>query len=790
MTTSTVQFDAKTIVAALEGMDQRSFTVNDFTPDKAPNFFSGGATATDRPGNPFMQVGVVNRCVRVIADAVKSMPLMISTTNDEIIESGPVIDFFDNPYPRMTGDELIAWTVALMMLTRGAYWVIEAREGRMPSRVRVVSALHCVAYYGSDGDVAWYNYTTPGSGHTARLSVDDVIPLLRENFADERLRSGTSAIEPARMAIDQVYAADISNLASLNNGIDPGLAFEFPGKPSDDLIKDMRQQLDDRHRGPSRRNRPIFLYEGMKIADFVKKFVEMEFSTLKKMSVADICVAFGVPPLVIGYSGDGSLGQGKESEEAHVVFWQTTVLPLAQWLAGKITTHILSPIPEPSRILSAYVSATQAHRKSPWYAKSRAIAARRRGPGERHKLFAWFDASGIKPVMDMQLRLMNASTVLITNGIPLNQVIRAYDLPFQEQPWGDTWWKPMGLVDVQSDQSMPGSQDPSGPDPDPAGKPDPDPIDDPADPNDKNDDPVKAFILQRDTQAQLERIWLAWRASWAPYESRMASLVSRHFMELRGQVLAKLGTENKAFTRATVGTILFDLVEANNSLIAKVGPLVRETYNLGGSQAMDEAAAAQGPGTKPNEFNIADPRVQSAMRQRNIRITETNKTLRRNLAESLAEGVADQETTAQLAERIRKQFNLASGRAATIARTEVGGAMEDARQQGRSQSRTPKKSWLWSRKETGRQNHLETEIETLATPVPNADDFVIAETGNATPYPRGPKLPADDSVNCGCTTLARYDGDNLKSVLNLYLSRGFLRPDTLAVFSARCKEAA
>lgn len=164
-----------------------------------------------------------------------------------------------------------------------------------------------------------------------------------------------------------------------------------------------------------------------------------------------------------------------------------------------------------------------------------------------------------------------------------------------------------------------------------------------------------------------------------------------------------------------------------------------------------------------------------------------NHTLRRRLSTSLAEGISQNETLTHLAERIRKQFNMASGRARTIAMTETGAAVEESRQEGRRQAGTPMKSWLWSRKETGRHWHFATETITQDNPVANVSKFIIADTNNEAMAPRLSGAAKDD-IYCGCTTLARYPGDSIKSVLDRYSTRGFLNYEQLCSRDAQTSQ--
>jgi len=167
------------------------------------------------------------------------------------------------------------------------------------------------------------------------------------------------------------------------------------------------------------------------------------------------------------------------------------------------------------------------------------------------------------------------------------------------------------------------------------------------------------------------------------------------------------------------------------------------------------------------------------MRARQIKLRDLNDTLRRRLANRLADGLDEGKTLDQITDSIKQEFNFARSRAATIARTEVGAAVEEARHEGRKQAGVPLKSWLHSRKETGRPSHAATEAETLASPIASDDDFIIAGTTISCPHPRATGDPAHD-INCGCTTISRYPGDGVKQLLARYEARGFLTFEQLA----------
>jgi uncharacterized protein with gpF-like domain len=231
--------------------------------------------------------------------------------------------------------------------------------------------------------------------------------------------------------------------------------------------------------------------------------------------------------------------------------------------------------------------------------------------------------------------------------------------------------------------------------------------------------------------------------------------------------------------RDLVGQLLFDIADADGSLVAKTQGLYREAMRLGGEQTIQEVAETQGEEQLESDtFNIDDPEVLNQLEQRQLKIKDANHTVRENIRRELIEGTQQGESFDELAKRVKHQFNVVNNRAQTIARTEVGASVEQGRHEGRKQKRVPLKSWLWSRKESGRPTHSATESMTLDDPIPNDQDFDIGGTGIRAPHPRATGLPGHD-INCGCTTLSRFPDDDVRDVVGRIVQRGFLTYEQL-----------
>jgi len=734
----------------------------------------------------YAMVAPVFACVRARADALGSMPLRVGNAQDEILDAGPLVDLVEQPAPGLTTRNFWRATETHLLLFGRSHWHINALPGGQPVKIDPLHPLLMQAQRDPvTGGLAGWLYTPPGSSRQERLTTDEVHTIVDpdyENPADPF--SGLSPRKAAAMAIRQYFAADVANQASLDNGValDVILAIDPNVSLTEEQYLRVKEQFRERQSGVENRRKTFVLEGGAKVHQMSANYTDMEFSELKKMSRTDICAVFNVPPSVCGYFDDSNYAHANSAEES---FWLRTILPRAAWLAEEFERAIVSRF-ERDRSLGMTMAQRRAMTPRDHMGRSFARSTRQ---SNKNQLYCWFDASGIPAVQRAMAQQADAATKWVALGVPLSDFMHAHDVGYARHPWQKTWWRDPFKIDAREDAESQ-LDDPAGPS---------------ADDLTLEDGPTQQGLpadgkrsLLPDTRDLSEKqkaaIWQMHRRSYLSLEKTLQSKVRGHFNELRNETLRNLEREapqlkalgKQVIQRDVIGRILFDVFKADNTLVARVGPLIREAVRLGGNQAMQEAADATGK-AQADLFRIEDPRVIEKIKARTQAMARVNHTLRRKISESLAQGVQENETTAQLADRVRKQFNFANARARTIAMTEVGAGVEEARQEGRTQAGTPMKSWLWSRKETGRHWHFDTETATTQTPVANDSPFTIAKTGSQA---MGPRLSgeAKDDINCGCSTLSRYPGDSLKAVIDRYMTRGFLTYEQLLQRDAQASQ--
>jgi len=278
---------------------------------------------------PYRQVAAVYACVDAKAKAHAMLPLMVSTADDEIVETGPLAELADCPNPRMTASAFWMNTSANLDLFGRVHWVMTLDAGGRPVEVTPVSPLLMKAVvHQSTGELLGWKYRPHGGrGQELMLALDEVHTLVDPDF-EEPLRpwEGMGPRRAAAMAIRQYYKADVANEASLDNGVEPGGAFKSASSLSDEQRQLLTASVHDRYAGAANRRRFLVLEGGLEWQQIGVSFTDMEFAELKAMSRTDICAAFSVPPAVVGFYDDSNYAHAESAERG---FWIRTILPRA-----------------------------------------------------------------------------------------------------------------------------------------------------------------------------------------------------------------------------------------------------------------------------------------------------------------------------------------------------------------------------------------------------------------------------------------------------------------------------
>lgn len=278
----------------------------DSTSGSAYRFFFGGTTSgkvvTEQSA---MQITAVYCCVRILAEAIASLPLHLyryteNGSKDKAIDHPLYELLHDEPNPEMTSfvfretlmTHLLLYGNAYAQIIRNGKGEIIALYPLMPNRMTVNRD--------DDGNLYYEYQTSQDEAHTmkgslVRLSPYDVLHIPGLGFDG---LVGYSPIAMAKNTIGMTMAAEEYGAKFFANGATPGGILEHPG-----VVKDperVRESWNSAFGGSSNSNRVAVLEEGMKYTPISISPEQAQFLETRKFQIDEIARIFRIPPHMIG----------------------------------------------------------------------------------------------------------------------------------------------------------------------------------------------------------------------------------------------------------------------------------------------------------------------------------------------------------------------------------------------------------------------------------------------------------------------------------------------------------
>ena len=277
---------------------------------------------------------IAYRCVRMIAEAAASVPLLLYKAGVEI-HAHPFLDLMRQPNPSQTGPALIENIVAFLLVAGNSYVEVSSIDATprelvclRPDRMQVIP--------GSKGWVEAYQYSVYGS--FIKLPSEHVLHLKLFNPLDDYY--GLSPLEAAARSLDTHNAASAWNKAMLDNAARPSGALVFSGgdgQLSPEQFDRLKTELEQNFQGAAQAGRPMVLEGGLDWKEMGFSPKDMDFINSKNNAAREIALAFGVPPMLLGIPGDNTFSN---YAEANRVFWRQSVIPMLRRVIDTMSTSV------------------------------------------------------------------------------------------------------------------------------------------------------------------------------------------------------------------------------------------------------------------------------------------------------------------------------------------------------------------------------------------------------------------------------------------------------------------
>jgi len=281
------------------------------------------------PGNPSgypvtdttaMRVAAVYACVEkisVIAGLPKHIYERTKTGSERI----------DHDYwPLINTQPTENWTAASMwereiqsMLLRGDGVARLIRQGRTGKITEIVPYIreNVAILRGSNGKIA-YRFTDPYSHKQEQVKADDVLHIPGFGFNGFH---GMSVIQyAAHSGIGIALSADQYSSEFFANSARPDYLLTTDGTLNEQQQKQTRKVLEERHTGIGNRHKPLILQGGLKIMPISMTSEDAQLLQTREFETVNICIAFGVPPQLIGVKDSSAGWAGSSLEQLNLGF--------------------------------------------------------------------------------------------------------------------------------------------------------------------------------------------------------------------------------------------------------------------------------------------------------------------------------------------------------------------------------------------------------------------------------------------------------------------------------------
>ncbi|MEA3368147.1 MAG: phage portal protein, partial [Planctomycetota bacterium] len=611
----------------------------------------------------------------------------------------PLYDFlFRNE--NLNWAEFIESTVGYYALFREVYWVytdFTAGVAGAGSTIKVVSPEQLKPKL-RDGVLVGYELRA--GNRILPLYEEDVHVI--KNFNPHDPHHGCGPLTAGELAVSTAYQATQYNESTLANGARLSTLLTVP--PGTDLKDEERKKIKAEFRAQhagARNAAKVFLAAGgLDVKTLSQTMADLQMADLSTYSARTVCALFNVPPEVVGLNTEAQYAYGPATQRLILY----GIKPILSTIAGHIDAGIVARFNfnkflKRLKTAPLHRSAVHCGARTPLKARAFYREVRRKAVASGKPIFAWFDIDSHPAIQAMLHERAEKLLKFVEQGVPLNQIIAAGDLPFDESaiPWGNDWWISAGRMPAR--WVLDGGMDAVlGPDL-------------PESTEEEEEEENKNINLRGESgniEEKSTRIWQKYAASWQPLEREILSAMRNYLRRQKNEIINRLESElknikirdfrGKADTDAIVARVMFDLKIENNKLKATHRTFYERGVKFGAAQAAAEAA-----GTGARAVRAAAARRSLTIAARKIQ--NVNTTTQRRIAKTLADGLDAGESLTKLTKRVSGDFAFSTARARNIARTTTSGAVSTGRFEGLRAVGTERKGWLSARNDAVRDSH-------------------------------------------------------------------------------------
>jgi len=680
------------------------------------DFLAGDGLSHPGMVRPYAQSVWVQRAIKKVTQPISSVPVRFYVDNDEVTDDA-LTRWMEAPARGLSRPEFMEAAASWLKLS-GEFFLLMGDDMlqpfAMPGYSQVILARpDRIRHIVDRGSLIGWSYRD-GAGMEHSLLPDQVIHRRLWNPYDDF--RGLGEYEAASIAAKSDYLAGTfaKNLMA-NNGDQGVYVVARGGMPSDEqreqIVNSLRAKRAAQQRGEFR---PVFLTGDITVEDPKIASVDANFSANRLQNRHEIFIAFGVPPSMADKMESYSVGSASD----WFILLTETCIPTSRIVCSAID-GVLDRFGLPD--VTAECD---------------------------------FDEH---PVMQAVRReRIDTGLKLWSTGVPMSQINDYLQLGMEPFAGWDIGYLPFSVAPAGA--ALPDVAPEFGEEPI---EPEPDAVeamaralaqtaadDEPA-PNYCGCDPQHLRASDRDPR-ELNQ----WREMMVKRRAVINDYIAKFNLQLmvaRSEVLRNIESKKmlSALNRAAAADFIFSLDKFAARLKTALRNSATNALQVAGKQLLEEIGKKDDPWRMPPEA------AQRFLATRDNRIGDAAQNVFDQVMGTLREGLDAGDTTAELANRVRAEFNdISQKRARTIAMTETAAAYGVARQESMESAGIKYKRWLTSGNANVRSAHAMVNGAT----VPVTENFTVIDprTGQTdhVAHPGDPTGAPWNVINCHCVAIS------------------------------------
>jgi HK97 family phage portal protein len=283
-------------------------------------------------------------CIKRISESVADIPYMLSVNGKEV-EKHPILSLLKKPNPMQTYKTFMRVAVMHRLISGNTYIHANVASTKKimemtlmrPDRVRIDVT--------SSGMPRMYVYTVGGNVYEYPIDpiewTSEVLQIKEPNPLCDLY--GLSPISAASMSIAQHNESSEWNKKLLENSARPPGVLVMKDRTdsapslSPEQLKKIRDDINDKFAGYKNAGKiPVLNFE-MEWRSMGLSPTDMDWINGKNTTARDICLAFGVPPQLLGQPEGSTFNN---VAEAKLAFYEETIIPLTQNMYSEMAQFI------------------------------------------------------------------------------------------------------------------------------------------------------------------------------------------------------------------------------------------------------------------------------------------------------------------------------------------------------------------------------------------------------------------------------------------------------------------